>query len=137
MDSMLITIKRLLGISETDEHFDIDVITNINSTLVKVQQLGIGPSTGFRITSKDEEWSDLLGDRLDLESVKTYIYLNEGEEFCRKCDGKGRIFDKRRYFSNVKIVKSLICSTCLGTGKLDWIEKVVGKNNNHKVSEHR
>ena len=75
MDSMLITIKRLLGISETDEHFDIDVITNINSTLVKVQQLGIGPSTGFRITSKDEEWSDLLGDRLDLESVKTYIYL--------------------------------------------------------------
>jgi DnaJ-class molecular chaperone len=68
---------------------------------------------------------------------KTYIYLNEGEEFCRKCDGKGRIFDKRRYFSNVKIVKSLICSTCLGTGKLDWIEKVVGKNNNHKVSEHR
>lgn len=75
MNSILTTIKRLLGISEADEHFDIDIITNINSVLVKVQQLGIGPSSGFRITSKDEVWSDLLGIRLDLESVKSYIYL--------------------------------------------------------------
>ncbi len=51
-----------------------------------------------------------------------YIVLKEGEYFCKKCNGSG---DVPR--SNATHRKNLICSKCLGEGKLDWIEKAVGK----------
>jgi hypothetical protein len=75
MDSILTSIKKLLGGSEEDTNFDTDIIMDINSALMSVNQLGIGPDTGFVITGKNEIWSQLLGDRKDLEGVKTYIFL--------------------------------------------------------------
>jgi hypothetical protein len=75
MDSIFTSIKKLLGGSEEDTNFDTDIIMDINSALMSVNQLGIGPDTGFVITGKNEIWSQLLGDRKDLEGVKTYIFL--------------------------------------------------------------
>ena len=75
MDSILTSIKKLLGIDETYEHFDGDIIIFINSALMSLNQLGIGPSTGFTISGKEDLWSDFIGIRKDLESVKTYVYL--------------------------------------------------------------
>lgn len=75
VDSILTTIKKLLGILESDTNFDTDIIVNINSALMALQQIGVGPSTGFFISSKDDEWADLLGDREDLEAIKMYIFL--------------------------------------------------------------
>lgn len=75
MDSILTAIKKLLGIEEDYTHFDADIILNINSVLMVLNQLGIGPETGLYITDKDETWSSLLGERKDLEAVKTYVYL--------------------------------------------------------------
>ena len=75
MDSILKSIKKLLGIGELDTNFDTDIIISINSALMSLQQLGVGETTGFYISSKDDSWADLLGTRTDLESVKTYIYL--------------------------------------------------------------
>ena len=40
-----------------------------------VNQLGIGPETGFSITDNTTTWADLIGDRNDLNAVKNYIYL--------------------------------------------------------------
>ena len=48
-DSILTTIKKMLGISEEYEHFDIDIITHINSTFSILAQLGVGPDKGFSI----------------------------------------------------------------------------------------
>lgn len=75
MDSILISIKKLLGIDENCDHFDSDVILHINTVLMVLNQLGIGPSNGFIVTSNTEKWSDFIGGTQLIESVKTYVFL--------------------------------------------------------------
>ena len=75
MDSILTTIKKMLGFEEEYEAFDTDIIININMVFNILNQIGVGPTDGFRITGKDETWSDYLKDNIKLEMVKTYIYL--------------------------------------------------------------
>lgn len=74
-ESILITIKKKLGLGKDYDAFDTDVITNINTSLMRLGQLGVGPTTGFRITGEYETWSDFVGDRIDLEGVKDFIYM--------------------------------------------------------------
>lgn len=75
MESILTSIKKLLGITEEYEHFDSDIIMHINAVLMGLTQMGVGSSSGFFIRGNTETWSDFLGDRIDLEAVKTYVYL--------------------------------------------------------------
>ena len=49
MDSILTSIKKLLGIVEEYEHFDPDIVMYINSAFSVLTQLGVGPEEGFRI----------------------------------------------------------------------------------------
>lgn len=74
-ESILITIKKLLGISNDYNHFDIDIIIAINSVFNILNQLGVGPSTGFSISDDSAKWSDFIGSNQKLEMVKTYVYL--------------------------------------------------------------
>lgn len=75
MESILTSIKKLLGIEAEYTHFDQDIMIGINSAFMALGQLGIGPDLGFVISGDTEKWSDLLGARKDLEAVKTYVYL--------------------------------------------------------------
>lgn len=77
MDSILTSTKKLLGIEADYTHFDTDVIIHINTTLMTLTQIGVGPSSGFAITGAFETWSDFLpeADLVKLQAVKTYIYL--------------------------------------------------------------
>lgn len=75
MDSILTSIKKLLGITEDYEHFDQDVIMHINSALSVLTQLGVGPEAGFFIEDSSAIWSDFVGNTSKLELIKTYIYL--------------------------------------------------------------
>lgn len=75
MDSILTSIKKLLGIAEDYEHFDQDIIMCINSAFSTLTQLGVGPAEGFRIEDESAEWSEFLKDDFRLEFVKTYIHL--------------------------------------------------------------
>ncbi len=75
MNSILNVIKKMLGLGEEYTHFDTDIIISINSVIATLTQLGIGTETGFIITGANETWGELLGDREDLEMVKTLIYL--------------------------------------------------------------
>lgn len=75
IDSILNTIKQMLGISLGDTAFDTDVIVNINSALMVLNQLGVGPSTIFQIENASAEWADFLEDPNFYSPVKTYIYL--------------------------------------------------------------
>lgn len=75
MESILISVKKALGIEQDYTHFDPDIILHINSVLLTLNQIGIGPTTGFIITGNDESWVDLIGERKDIEAVKTLIYL--------------------------------------------------------------
>ncbi|MCD8097864.1 MAG: hypothetical protein LUE31_07505 [Lachnospiraceae bacterium] len=75
MDSILTSIKKLLGITEEYEYFDVDVIMNINAAFSVLRQLGVGPDEGFSITDSSAVWTDFLSDDTRLELVKTYVYL--------------------------------------------------------------
>ena len=71
-NSILNDIKKLLGIMESYEHFDVDIIIHINTAFSTLTQLGVGPSEGFSITNKTETWADFIGDDyLKFQSVKT------------------------------------------------------------------
>lgn len=87
MDSILTSIKKMLGLDEEYEAFDTDIIIHINSVLMTLNQLGVGPKEGFSIFGKEETWSDFLTptmlasmiepDKKEtfLSSVKTFVYL--------------------------------------------------------------
>lgn len=75
MDSILTSIKKLLGIVEEDEHFDPDLIMHINSVFMILTQLGVGPSNGFTISDSSSIWSDFIPDLKNYEPVKSYVYL--------------------------------------------------------------
>ena len=74
-DSILNTIKKMLGPDSAYDVFDTDMIIHINTALSILTQLGVGPAKGFRITGPDETWTDFIGSDIDLESIKTYVYL--------------------------------------------------------------
>lgn len=74
-DSILASIKQMLGIDYMDSAFDFEIITNINTVFMSLYQLGFGPEEGFRISGNDDLWASYLFENLDIEAVKTYIYL--------------------------------------------------------------
>jgi len=77
MDSILTSIKKLIGAPEEYEHFDTDIIIHINTAFATLTQLGVGPATGFRISDDTAIWDDFIdmSDTMLYEAVKTYIYL--------------------------------------------------------------
>lgn len=76
MSSILQTIKKLLGISESQTNFDTDIIVHINSALSTLTDLGVGPSEGFMITDDYSSWEEFIPmDGKNFEMVKSYIYL--------------------------------------------------------------
>ena len=75
MESILTSIKKLLGITEEYDQFDPDIIMHINSVFMILTQLGVGPAEGFSIEDDTAVWTDFIQDVKKLESVKTYIYL--------------------------------------------------------------
>ncbi len=75
-ESILISLKKLLGIDEHYCHFDPDLIMHINSVFSVLTQMGVGPYGGFAITGNEERWLDFIADNPNSFSlVKSYMYL--------------------------------------------------------------
>lgn len=74
MESILASIKKLLGISDEYMHFDADIIMHINTALSTLTQIGVGPQNGFSISNDDAKWSDFI-ESSKLDMVKSYIHL--------------------------------------------------------------
>lgn len=74
-ESILTSVKKLLGITEKYTQFDLDLIIHINSAFMELTQLGVRPTTGFHISDSSATWSDYLGESPNLEAVKSYVYL--------------------------------------------------------------
>lgn len=75
MESILTSIKKLLGIDEEYDHFDPDIIMHINSVFMVLNQLGVGPSEGFTIEDDTSTWMDFVADTTKVEAIKSYIFL--------------------------------------------------------------
>lgn len=80
-DSILDTIKKMLGIPTTDTAFDEDILVNINSAFMTLNQLGIGPDTVFSVPDSSTLWSQFLVDPSLYPQMKSYVYLFVKEIF--------------------------------------------------------
>jgi hypothetical protein len=74
-NSILNDIKKMLGIASDYTNFDTDIIIDINSVFMILNQLGVGPKDGFKITGADETWNNYVSDEDNLEAIKSYIHL--------------------------------------------------------------
>lgn len=76
-ESILKSIKKLLGIDPTMDMFDLDICMNINSALANLNQIGLGPHQGFIVHGPDETWSEFLGvnNMQVLQNAKQYVYI--------------------------------------------------------------
>lgn len=75
MDSILTSIKKLLGITEEYTSYDNDIIMHINSVFMLLHQLGVGPSEGFSIEDDIAIWNDYVKEKENLNAIKSYVYL--------------------------------------------------------------
>lgn len=74
-EGILTTIKKMLGLDEEYTPFDMDVMVFINGAMMALCQMGVGPKEGFTISGYTETWAEFLVNPVNLESAKTYIYL--------------------------------------------------------------
>lgn len=73
-DSILKTIRGMLGPDEDYEYFDSQIIVHINAAFSRLCRLGVGPETPFRINGTEETWSDFMDDGHQ-EELKEYVFL--------------------------------------------------------------
>ena len=75
MESILTSIKKLIGLTEEYKVYDPDIIIHLNSTFMILRQLGVGPEDGFIIEDENSFWTDFIpADNKLFEGVKTYVY---------------------------------------------------------------
>ena len=74
-DSVLDSVKKMLGVDLVDDSFDMELIIFINDVFSKLNQLAVGPTTTYVIDDRLDKWTDFLLDRADLNMVRTYMYL--------------------------------------------------------------
>ena len=74
-ESILDSIKKMLGINPDCSDFDTTIINHINSVFMTLNQLGLGPDKGYRIKNNSNEWKEYLKETDDLDAVKDYVYL--------------------------------------------------------------
>lgn len=75
MDSILTSIKVLLGIEPECTQFDKPLIEHINAAFMTLNQLGVGPDNPVFITGDLETWVNKFGDISRIQAIKTYIYI--------------------------------------------------------------
>jgi len=73
-ESILTSIKKLLGITEDYTHFDQDIVLQINSAFSTLNQLGVGPEAGFAIEDASSKWTDFINDAR-LNFAKTFVQI--------------------------------------------------------------
>lgn len=73
--SILGSIKKLLGISPTDDGFDQEIKDLINAEFLTLHQLQIGPEEGFSIEGSDDTWDSYTDNKHLQDAVRQFVYL--------------------------------------------------------------
>lgn len=97
MESILTSIKKMLGPSATDDYFDPDIIMHINTTFFTLKQLGVGPTAGFFIEDASTTWDEFLDDPVECNAVKTYMYAKVK-----------LVFDPPQNASHIKCLENIV-----------------------------
>lgn len=75
MDSVLLSVKKMIGLTSDYTAFDTDIIIHINTVFEELNQMGVGPEEGFSISDSSTEWSEYFTYGKTSEMVKSYMYL--------------------------------------------------------------
>lgn len=72
--SILSSVKKLIGISQDDKSFDLDIMFNINAAASTLYQIGV-ISKPFTITSAEDTYNDLIpgGTEDVVNQIKMYF----------------------------------------------------------------
>lgn len=81
MDSILDSIKKLIGLEADYDAFDTSIIVFINGAFSTLHQMGIGPPTPYRIQDATNVWSEWSDDSFVVEESKNYVYLQVRKTF--------------------------------------------------------
>lgn len=74
VNSILLSVKKVLGLGGDNSDFDADILIHLNSVLAILQQLGVGPEEGYYVDSESQTWEDYLGtDNKHINMIKSYI----------------------------------------------------------------
>lgn len=74
-DSILNSVKKLLGYEPEYEEFDADIMMNINAAIFTLRQLGVGPEEGFMVTGPYDTYEMYLGKyNQEIPQVCMYLY---------------------------------------------------------------
>lgn len=74
IDSILLSVKKLIGLTSDYTQFDADLIIHINSTFAVLNQLGVGPEDPFTITGNSETWDEFVSQQ-NTENVRSYMFM--------------------------------------------------------------
>lgn len=74
-DSVLLVVKKMLGIDESYEAFDTELITHINSALFVAYNIGVHLVDNYQIDGPNVTWQDICTDIDTIPLLKSYIGL--------------------------------------------------------------
>lgn len=75
-DSILNSVKKLLGYPVDGTEFDTDILLNINAAIGTLTQLGVGPENGYVVMNADQTYGDFLGEDAEMfPQVQMFLYL--------------------------------------------------------------
>ena len=105
-DSILTSIKKLMGLTEEYDAFDQDILILINSVLFELEQIGVKAKEGFILSDKTAVWSDYSDDDRLLNALKPYIYMKTKLTFdpptsSGALDSMNRIIDRFEWRINL------------------------------------
>ena len=105
-DSILNSIKKLMGLTEEYDAFDQDILILINSVLFELEQIGVKAKEGFVLSDKTAVWSDYSDDDRLLNVLKPYIYMKTKLTFdpptsSGALDSMNRIIDRFEWRINL------------------------------------
>ena len=73
--SILNSIKKMIGISSSDDGFDQEIKDHINAEFLTLHQLGIGPEEGFSITGPSNTWDEFTTNEHLQDAVRQFVGL--------------------------------------------------------------
>lgn len=73
-NSILLSVKKALGIQPECEDFNVEIITAINTVFSILTQIGVGPEEGFIVQDANDMWFDFIPSETNLEMIRTYVY---------------------------------------------------------------
>ena len=74
-ESILATIKSMLGVSDLDDAFNNDILVNINAAFSTLYQVGVGEDSHYFVLKGDETWSDIFKETDLIDFIKLYTYM--------------------------------------------------------------